>query len=127
MFKRAQVFDIVVILNTLFVGLGALGGYLWADADFIRGFLAGGALAWINNFVFRMSLRMVAGRSWLWKVGVVFFTFLFGAKLILNFWAIYYLIVVLELDKLAILAGLIPGVFSVFIGSLIYSRRLKAS
>lgn len=127
MFKRAQVFDIVVILNTLFVGLGALGGYLWADADFIRGFVAGGALGWINNFVFRMSLRMVAGRSWLWKIGVVFFTFLFGFKLILNFWAIYYLIVVLELDKLAILSGLIPGVFSVFVGSLIYSRRLKAS
>ena len=127
MFKRLQVFDIVMIFNTLFVACGAGAGYLWGDADFIRGFLAGGALGWINNFVFRMSLRMVAGRSWLWKIGVVFFTFLFGFKLLLNFWAIYYLIVVMQLEKLAFLGGLVPGVFSVFLGSLIYSRRLKAS
>ena len=127
MLKRLQVFDIVVLLNTAFVGGGLLAGYLWADADFVRGFLAGGALGWINNFVFRMSLRAVAGRSWLWKVGVVFFTFLFGFKLLLNFWAIYYLIVVMQLGRLALLAGLVPGIFSVFIGSLIYSRRLKAS
>lgn len=127
MFKRAQVFDIVVIINTLIVAVGGVAGYIWADADFIRGFLAGGALGWINNVVFRMSLRMVAGRSWLWKVGVVFFTFLFGFKLILNFWAIYYLIVVMELGRLALLAGLVPGIFSVFVGSLIYSRRLTAS
>jgi hypothetical protein len=126
-FKRLQVFDIVLLLNTLFVACGALACYRWADAGFLQGFLYGGALGWINNLVFRMSLRVVAARSWLWKVGVVFFTFLFGFKLLLNFWAIYYLIVVMQLDKLAFLGGLVPGVFSVFIGSLIYSRRLKAS
>jgi len=126
MFRRMQVFDIIVLLNTALIAVGAAVAYRFADELFFQGFLAGGVLGWLNNVAFRTGLRVIAAQSWLWRIGVVFFVFLFGFKLLFNFWAIYYLIVVWELGGLAVLSGLIPGITAVILGSLIYSQRLKA-
>lgn len=126
MFRRMQVFDIIVLLNTAFVALGAAIAWRVADEPFFWGFVAGGALGWLNNLAFRTGLRVIAAQSWLWRIGVVFFVFLFGFKLLFNFWAIYYLIVVWDLGGLAVLSGLVPGIAAVILGSLIYSRRLQA-
>ena len=125
--KRAQVFDLIVLFNTIFVAAGALIVYFWFDSGVVEGFVAGGLLGWLNNVAFRTAFRLIASQTWLWKVGVFFFVFLFSVKLLLNFGAIYYLIVEIDLPGLAVLSGLVPGILSVIVGSLVYGKRLQAS
>jgi hypothetical protein len=125
--KRAQVFDLIVLFNTIFVAGGALIVYLWTESSVFNGFIAGGLLGWLNNFAFRTAFRLIASQTWLWKIGVFFFVFLFSVKLLLNFWAVYYLIVEADLPGMAVLSGLVPGILSVIVGSLVYGKRLQAS
>jgi hypothetical protein len=125
--KRAQVFDLIVFFNSIFVAAGAGIVYLLCESIVLNGFIAGGLLGWLNNFAFRTAFRLIASQTWLWKIGVFFFVFLFSVKLLLNFWAIYYLIVQADLPGVAVLSGLVPGIFSVIVGSLVYGKRLQAS
>lgn len=127
MMKRLQVFDIIVLVNTAFVLVGSATTYAALDPEIFNGFLAGGLLGWLNNLAFRTAFRVIATHQGLWRVGVFFFVFLFSVKLLLNFGAIYYLIVEVDLPGLAVLAGLVPGILSVIVGSLIYGKRLQAS
>lgn len=123
--KRAQVFDLIVLCNTIFVAAGALIVYFWFESGVANGFVAGGLLGWLNNFAFRTAFRLIASQTWLWKVGVFFFVFLFSFKLLLNFYAIYFFIMELGLGGLSVLSGLLPAMLSIIIGSLVYGRRLK--
>ena len=125
--KRAQVFDLIVFFNSIFVAAGAGIVYLLYGSLVLNGFIAGGFLGWLNNFAFRTAFRLIASQTWLWKIGVFFFVFLFSVKLLLNFWAIYYLIVQAGLPGMAVLSGLVPGILSVIVGSLVYGKRLQAS
>jgi predicted ABC-type sugar transport system permease subunit len=113
--RRPGVFDVIVLANALFVVVGAVVVHCVSGPDLLDDFLAGGVLGWLNNLVSRAFYRVVVSRPPLWKTSLV--SFVFTIKLGLNFAAIYYLVVVLELRGLYVLFGLFPGLLGVLTGS----------